>query len=405
MSKSAIVLAAHNIGLGVARALGKHSIGVIAVYYQKRDMGYVSKYVQERVRAPHPETAEAEFVDLLIDLAKRHGNCVLFPTDDATLVTVSRHRDRLAEHHTVACAPWSTIRQLIDKKYTYELAESLGIPAPRTRVPQNAGQARDYAERAAYPCLVKPCQSHQYFERFRKKLVKVDNATELMTAYQEAAEAGMEVMLQEFIPGEDTDGVNYNSYYCDGAAAVEFTARKVRLSPPESGVPAVVVSADVPEVVEPARKLLEALRFTGYSCTEFKKDSRDGVYKLMEINPRHNRSLRLAIACGINFPLLEYRHLVEDHIPSAVPYRKGFYWIDLAKDVAACGPYWKRGRFSLTRQLGPYLKPHTFATLDLRDPMPFVKRCLDVLGMACGAVADRVRPKRKRRHVLLGADT
>jgi predicted ATP-grasp superfamily ATP-dependent carboligase len=215
----------------------------------------------------------------------------------------------------------------------------------------------------------------------------------------------MEVMLQEYIPGDDVDGVNYNSYCCDGKALVEFTAQKVRMSPPEFGVPAVVVSKDVPDVLESGRRLLDALRYTGYACTEFRRDTRDRVYKLMEINPRHNRSLMLAVKCGINFPLLEYRHLVGGRVPSPATYTKGIYWIDSAKDIAAIRRYRSRGQFSLVGYVRPYLRPHVFATLDLRDPVPFLKRCVDIVRMACKAVFKLRKPKGECRKVLVGADT
>ncbi|OHB64494.1 MAG: hypothetical protein A2Y76_01305 [Planctomycetes bacterium RBG_13_60_9] len=405
MRNPAVILSTHNIGLGLIRTLGRCGVPIIAVYYQKQDMGYLSRYVQERVPAPHPEHSEEDFIRLLVDLAARHGRCVLFPADDATLVAVSKNRSRLAEHHIVACAEWTTVRQLIDKKHTYRLAESIGIPAPRTITPRDIDDAEEYAASARYPCLVKPCESHRYFEIFRRKLVKVANANELLAAYRQASDAGMEVMLQEYIPGTDADGVNYNSYCCDGTTVAEFTARKVRMSPPEFGVPAVVVSRHIPEVQDLGRRLLQSLGYTGYSCTEFRRDPRDGIYKLMEINPRHNRSLMLAVTCSVNFPLMEYTHLVDGRVPSPAEYRDGIYWIDAAKDLAAGRQYRARDEFSWVEYVRPYLKPHVFATFDVRDPVPFLKRSTDILRMACRAAVRSARPRSTHEQVLPGANT
>jgi len=63
----------------------------------------------------------------------------------------------------------------------------------------------------------------------------------------------------------------------------------------------VIVSQKIPEIIEPGRKLLAALNYEGFSCVEFKKDQRDQVYKLMEINARPNLSGALAVRAGINF--------------------------------------------------------------------------------------------------------
>jgi D-aspartate ligase len=405
--KTAVVLATHNIGLGVIRALGKYGVPMVAIYYQKQDMGYVSKYVKDKISAPHPEKSEEQFIDLLIDCAKRHPNAILIPADDATLVTVSKHKALLSNYYIVACAEWEITKRIIDKKYTYELAESLGIPAPKTIVPQNEADVQKYAQNASYPCLVKPRQSHLYFELFRRKMLKVKNAEELLSAYNEASGAGMEVLLQEYIPGEDSAGVNYNSYFCNNDPLVEFTAQKVRVAPPEFGVPAVVVSKHIPEILAPGRKMLNALGYNGYSCMEFKKDARDGVYKLMEINGRYNRSLLLSVKCGINFPLIEYEHKVHGKIPSAINYKEGIYWIDEAKDFSAGIRYKNKAKYSLIHYLKPYFKPHIFAVMDIKDPMPFAKRCFDILGMVWATVfkSGKSAKQPEKQKILCGENT
>ncbi|MCZ7545987.1 MAG: hypothetical protein M5R40_21795 [Anaerolineae bacterium] len=73
MMKPAIVLSAHTMGLGVARALGMMGVPVVSVHYDERDMAHVSKYVCEAVPGPHPEHDEDQFVDLLVRCAERFG--------------------------------------------------------------------------------------------------------------------------------------------------------------------------------------------------------------------------------------------------------------------------------------------------------------------------------------------
>jgi predicted ATP-grasp superfamily ATP-dependent carboligase len=45
-------------------------------------------------------------------------------------------------------------------------------------------------------------------------------------------------------------------------------------------------TVDEPKVAEPAIRLLEAVGFTGIVEVEFKTDSRDGQYKVLNVNPR-----------------------------------------------------------------------------------------------------------------------
>ncbi len=58
-----------------------------------------------------------------------------------------------------------------------------------------------------------------------------------MRAYAEATDAGFDVMIQEIIPGADSDVVNYNSYFWNGEPLAEFTAQQLRKAPPEFGAP------------------------------------------------------------------------------------------------------------------------------------------------------------------------
>ncbi len=376
--KPAIVLGAHTMGLAVIRSLGVMGVPVIAIYYDRhKDMGYVSKYVKHSICAPHPEREEKRFLELLLECAPRFGGGLLIPVSDETLVAVSRHRDLLANYYVVACAEWEVTRRLIDKKYSYALAESIGVAVPRTLTPTSMADMECYGKTIEYPCLVKPCQSHLFFSRFGRKMIPVENFKQMISVYQQDVNAGMDVMLQEIIPGEDTHVVNYNSYFWDGKPLVEFTAQHIRKAPPEFGSPCIAVSKQIPEVIEPGRRILHTMGFYGYSCTEFKKDSRDGVYKLMEVNGRHNLSTLLAVNCGINFPWLHYRHLMDGIIPEQTKFLENFYWVDTERDLPCIPKRIFSQRESFVQIFEPYIHQHISAVYDAHDLKPFIKRYID----------------------------
>jgi predicted ATP-grasp superfamily ATP-dependent carboligase len=185
-------------------------------------------------------------------------------------------------------------------------------------------------------------------------------------------------MIQEYIPGKDSESVNYNSYYINGEPVAEFTAQKVRLSPPEFGVPRVVVSKKIPEIVEPGRRILKALGFYGYSCIEFKKDQRDGEYKFMDLNGRHNRSGLLALRAGIDFAWIQYKHLNQEKFPVNCSSKSGTFWIEEFRDAIHSVKLFFKEKYSLADYMRPYAKAHIFAIFDLKDLRPFVKRCFDL---------------------------
>lgn len=386
--KPAIVLSGHTMALGVVRALGEKGVPVVIVHYDKRDMGHVSKYITQHIQSPHPEKNQTGFLDLLIEYSDRFNGGVLFPVSDETVVAVAQNKAQLEEHYHVACPSWQIAQQFIEKKYTYALADANDVPVPKTIIPTSIDDVEKYAKVVDFPCLVKPSQSHLFYDYFKRKMFPVDSADEMLSIYQRAAGAGLEVMLQEIIPGDDINVVNYNAYFADGKPLLEFTAQHVRNAPPWWGSPRVVVSKNIPEVIEPGRKILNAMNYTGYACTEFKKDERDGAYKLMEVNGRHNLSTLLAVRCGINFPWLQYQHLLSGEKLSAHPYTTGIYWVDIPRDIGYSVKFFRRESYSLKQYLLPYFKPHVFAIFDWHDIKPFLKRITYLATQALRAVAN-----------------
>ncbi len=371
---TAIVVYTHIVGMAVIRALGEAGIPVVAFHYDDNEVGYHSRYVRESIRVPSLRLDEAAFVKRALELGERFPGALLIPTDDYSLATLSRHKKELSSRYVVAADEWQRVSQCIDKQHMYERSHALGISAPVTFVVRSEEELKSRSAEVRFPCLLKPTQGHRFQDRFGVKMFRIDDGQQLRARYEQASTTGIELMLQELIPGPDSAGVNYNSYFVDGNPVAEFTAQKLRLEPPFFGSPRVIVSKMIPEIVEPGRVLLRELNYTGFSCMEFKRDSRNGKYTFMEINCRNNRSGSLAVRCGINFPLIMYRHLVENQIAPAEGFREGVAWIEGTSDLIRFFASRSEERYTLREYLRPYLQERVFAFLSFRDPMPFLKR-------------------------------
>jgi predicted ATP-grasp superfamily ATP-dependent carboligase len=316
----------------------------------------------------------ADHIRAYVDLLNRQPPGVLLPATDASLEAVAEHRDALAARHLVACPPAEVARLFLDKLLTSEVAERADVAAPRTAIPESAEELDALAAELAYPCLVKPRQSFRYTRAFGVKMHRVDDAAQLRTTWRRAADLGIGTVVQELIPGPEVGGVNYNVYVVDGAPVVELTSRKIRLDPPDFGFPTAVVSAPVPEIVEPGRRIVAAMGIEGFANVEFKRDARDGSYKLMEVNGRPNMSGALAVRCGVDFPLLAYRHLVDGVTPTSQRWEHDVYWVDELTDARSLIGGWRRGELSLRDALAPYVGRHVFASFARSDPGPFLAR-------------------------------
>ena len=390
-SQPAVVLSGHIIALGVVRALGAAGIPVVLVRYRDDDMAQASRYVSRSVRVPHPEKDQGGFIAALDRLGPSLEGSPLFAASDETLLAVARHKERLSRWYRVTAPDEVVVNRIIKKEHTYQLADEIGVPAPRTALVSSEVDLERQRDRFTFPAIAKPSQSHLYQELFGRRMLRVDGIDALVAAYREAAGAGLEIMLQELIPGDDRLGVNYNSYRVAGSAPLEFTAAKIRNTPRSFGPPAVVVSRYVPEVIEPARRLLDALAYEGYSCTEFKRDPRDGIYKLMEVNGRFNLSSLLMLRCGMNVPELAYRHVLYGEVPAAAQVREGVQWIDGTKDLMYALPELLRKPAGVRNFVQPYCQPHVFAVYDRADLRPIAVRYRYLARRGGEVLADKVR--------------
>jgi D-aspartate ligase len=372
----AYVLGGYEAGLAVVRALGEAGVPVVCVWNSELERARASRHVTLDVRAPDPWLEPERYVQLLLDLEGRVGPGLVVPTTDEAVIAVARAKDTLETRHLVAAPPWSVAEQFVDKHRTYALAERLGVAAPRTARPSSADEVAQIAADFPYPCVVKPRLSHEYRDAFGVKMTKVSGPEELMATWQRAEQAGIGVLVQDYIPGPESGGVNYNGYLVDEEPVAELTARKVRLQPRDVGYPSVVVSRLVPEVLAPSRRILRGMGMSGFANVEFKRDARDGSYVLMEVNGRPNMSGMLDLRCGTNFPLMTYRHLVLGELPHEGvdrEFEQGVYWINEWADVPTTAAR-VRTRRSFRSYLEPYLRPHTFAGLSVNDPFPSLTR-------------------------------
>ncbi|HWN27803.1 MAG TPA: ATP-grasp domain-containing protein [Actinomycetospora sp.] len=379
-SVPAYVVGGYEAGLAVVRSLGRAGVPVIPVVTSPRETTPHSRWATRTVTVPDPADHTADFVAALLRLADDHGPGLLVPTTDEGLEAVAAHHPELSARHTVACATEGVAQGFLDKRITSDIAERVGVEAPRTVSPGSYDELESLVDRLRFPCLVKPAESYRYNRAFGVKMKRVHTPDELRTAWGEAYDLGIGTMVQELIPGPETGGVNYNVYVVDGEPRVEMTARKMRLSPSDFGYPCAVVSGHVPEVVEPGRAIVRGMGIEGFANVEFKQDERDGRYKLMEVNGRPNMSGRLATRCGVDFPLLTYRHLVDGVVPTPTAWREGVHWVNEFTDTRVLVGRWRDGRLPPLGGLRPYLTRHVFATFDARDPQPFLARLRDRLG-------------------------
>jgi predicted ATP-grasp superfamily ATP-dependent carboligase len=68
---------------------------------------------------------------------------------------------------------------------------------------------------------------------------------------------------------------------------------------------------------------------------EWKRDPRDGSFKLLEINARQSMQNVLPSRCGINLILIAYIDAIDEKIKYIDNYEKGIKWVNFLQDLAS----------------------------------------------------------------------
>lgn len=380
LNTEVVVLSTHTMGYGVIRALGLMGIPITAIHYNKSDIGFLSKYVRESIKAPNPINNPTNFINFLLELGTKKNKPLLVPANDETLVAVAEHKNELEKFFTVACNDFEIVKKFINKEETYKIAVEIDIPAPKTLNINSLEELELNLNKFSLPCIIKPSNSHLYVKQFDRKMIMVDNLSNLREHLIAAWDKNLKVFLQEYIPGDDCQGFNFNSYRYEDGTIVSFTSQKIRYSDCGFGIPTCVRSCDeIDEITHYSKKLLEKLNFRGFSCIEYKYDVRDGKYKLMELNGRHNRSVLLALRCDINFPFIEYSDLVLNKKLEVNKYTNNIYWIDLFKDLESFNQRKHNKDSDLKSFFFPYTQQKIFSDINKNDLLPTFKRFFDII--------------------------
>ena len=213
---------------------------------------------------------------------------------------------------------------MLDKERTYELAREAGAATPRTATVRTADEALAAAGDFDLPVGLKPLQSHVFAQHFPHKLILARDRAELEQVSSWAFGPGVPMLMTEVIPGPETAICTYFTYLDDaGEPLFHYTKSKIRQWPKRSGLTCYQVSDWQPEVVDAGLRLVQGIGLRGVAVPEFKRDPRDGEWKLIEVNHRFTGSLDLTRHCGIDMALIAYDRLAGRPVRRPTGYRVG----------------------------------------------------------------------------------
>jgi len=318
-------------GLGVVRSLRRGHVPVVVVDASRSRPAMWSRWCRHvTVDRLYGRT----LIDGLIALKRQIGEqAVLFLTDEMAVPTVSEWRRELEHAYRIRLPSESTVVDLSDKARFQRLAEEIGLPVPRSVIVEPTTDLRLLGE-LSFPVVIKPANKEAFYLGRTERIRKVNTLDEAIAVCTRALPNAGKVIVQEWIAGPDS-----NIYFClfyrgkDGVIVSSFTGQKILSDPPEIGGTAICLAApEVRNAIEPVTMAFaDRVGFDGMGSLEFKWDPERARFVIIEPTVgRVDWQEEIATLCGVNIPLIAYRHetglapISVDRVPEDVAWRVSF---------------------------------------------------------------------------------
>ncbi len=327
--------------LAVVRSLGLKGNHVTVGERTFLNTSFFSKYCAERLVYPSPRQQPNRFIEFLLkEIRKNHYDCLL-PMEEETLLLLAKYHSEISQYTYLLSPDLKKIEFVRDKKNLMEFAETHGIPMPRTFfVPptpepykvQGYGPESHVVQGSPAPDVVQglPLNSFPIPAVIKPRISSgsfgiayVKKTEDLIPSYQRVHQQFPFPLIQEWIP--DGGGTYGLSALFDEASNIKaaFVHKKLRMYPVQGGPSTLREGVEHPQIMELGLSLLKSLNWVGVGMVEFKVDPRDGIPKLMEVNPRFWGSLQLAIVSGVDFPYLILRMARRESFEPILRYKVG----------------------------------------------------------------------------------
>lgn len=388
----AIVFGGYKTALGVLRSLGRRGIPLFLISEHPDFAGrsrWARSFSPGAILSPAP---------IRIDKILRN-----VPLEDAVLIPCSDHWTRALCGFTQpdgrnfrTSLPTAEVNdRLADKKTLSALLTRLGIAQPETCVitgpddlvaAMSAGPDRDW--------FLKPCDSQAFRKIFHRKAYRVNVIEEALRVYADAEAAGLELLLQEYVPGGADRHVFVDGFVDrHGEIRAVFARRRKRMYPVDFGDSSYMISvppAELNEAIEAIRALFADMPYRGIFSVEFKQDPRDGRFRLIEVNTRPWAMNEFACNCGVDTVHMSYLDALGRDVPPVDRYQVGRRSAVWFEDLSAGMTLVRHGKLGLGEWILDALRSEwTWFAWD--DPKPDLVRLRDVLSEKFGR--RRARPR------------
>ena len=299
----------------------------VSVYCSsKLDVGYVYKYTDKKVMGvfdPHDTEGTYSGIRAAIE---RGGYDLVVPMNDYAATLLARHREELSRFAYIAVNSPEIFDLAADKQKTMQICMDNDIPCPKTAVFSDISEFSD--EGWSYPLVIKPRSGYG-----ANGFNTVENREELNRLFVLTEQKFGESLVQEYIPQTSSQYQVEMVMGRDGECKSFVLMDKLRWYPINGGSSTINVTLKDEKIKNDCVRLLKALGWVGYASLDLIRDPRDGVAKILEINPRINGTAKICFKCGVDLALQLLEEAAGGEITEIADYQSGVYLRYVHMDV------------------------------------------------------------------------
>jgi predicted ATP-grasp superfamily ATP-dependent carboligase len=336
-------------GLAAVRTLGRMGVPVHVLHDRVRAPEARSRYTRELLSWDFSASTPSETVAMLLETGRRiRGDGpapVLITTDDEVESCVGEHADALHEVFTFPAQPPGLGRRLSSKRGLMELCREHGVPVPDACIPSTREEAIAHLRGATFPLMFKPMDNARFAARNGIRMYLARERDEAIAAYDRLEDPDApNIMFQEYLSGADSTIWVFTGYF-DEHSDLLFGAGgyKVRQYPIRTGTTCYGVVARHPELERRTADFAKALGYRGVMDLGYRRDPRDGEFKLLDVNPRVGQNFRQCVGVnGMDVVRAMYLDLTGQEVPREDPAAGRVWWVE-NYDIAGAVDWWRDG--------------------------------------------------------------
>lgn len=397
-----VVASVFQTGLNLMRDLLRRGVRTVGVDCDESHEGFRSSYGRSYL-CPNPDTHPAEWIAFMIDLARNLGaKPVIIPAADIFVSALGKHVEALKDHYIFSLDSIAVQAALATKEQQYALAAQHGLPIPRTAYIQSRADLEDFAAKARFPCLIKPRHQREWDalpagNPLRGlKLTTAETPQQLLADYAHTETLRPEVVAQEIIAGGDDAKYCYLSVYGTGSRRLGYTVvHELRAHPVLFGSGSIVEPVVDAEIASLCDNFLRGIHYVGICEIEVKRDTRDGVVRLIEANPRYSVTADASVYAGVDIGWLHYLDLIGQPVEPVEATRFNFRHIVLRRDIPAIPRYVDQGLLTWSQIRETYRGELAFFDFDRQDWRPTAATMQGCARVAVGTALRSLGLRRK----------